>query len=125
MSQARQGLERARQELDAAELLARHGFNAQAVSRAYYGAFYAAEAALLELGEARAKHSGVVAAFGELLVRDRGLDERAGRLLRSLFERRSQADYQLAEVPAEEARRAVTDARSVVDTVHEWLSPES
>ena len=42
-----------------------------------------------------AKHSGVVSAVGRLLVRERGLDDRAGRLLRSLFERRSQADYGL------------------------------
>jgi uncharacterized protein (UPF0332 family) len=76
------GLERARQELAAAELLAGHGFNAQAVSRAYFAAFYAAETALLALGETRAKHSGVIAAFAQLLVRDRQLDEAAGRLLR-------------------------------------------
>lgn len=117
-----EGLRRARQELAAAELLAGHGFSAQAVSRAYYAAFYAAETALLELGESRAKHSGVVSAFGQLLIRDGQLDEQAGRLLRSLFERRSQADYELAPVPAEEAARAVNDARLVVDAVGPWLT---
>jgi uncharacterized protein (UPF0332 family) len=119
---AREGLERSRQELAAAELLADHGFAAPAVSRAYYAAFYTAEAALLALGETRSKHSGVVAAFGQLLVRDRRLDEQAGRLLRSLFERRSQADYELAQIPAEEARAALLDARRVVDTVDAWLA---
>ncbi len=89
---ADEGIARARQELAAAELLAANGFGAQAVSRAYYAAFYAAEAALLRLGQTRAKHSGVVSAFARLLVRDRGVDEQAGRLLRSLFERRTQAD---------------------------------
>ena len=115
------GLARSRQELAAAELLADHGFGSQAVSRAYFAAFYAAEAALLVLDEARAKHSGVVSAFGRLLVRERGLDERAGRLLRSLFERRSQADYELAGVPAHEAHQAVTDARIVVQAVEAWM----
>ncbi len=93
------------------------------MSRAYYAAFYAAEAALLEVGETRAKHSGVVSAVGRLLVREHGLDERAGRLLRSLFERRSQADYELAEVPGEEARRAVEDAELVVEIIERWLAP--
>lgn len=116
-----EGMVRARRELAAAHLLAEHDFGAQAVSRAYYAAFYAAEAALLRLEESRAKHSGVVAAFAQLLVRDRGLDERAGRLLRSLFERRSEADYELGDVPAEEARRAVGDASLVVDAVSSWL----
>jgi hypothetical protein len=59
---------RADEELAAARLLANGGFAAQAVSRAYYGAFYAAEAVLLELGETRSKHSGVVAAFVRLVV---------------------------------------------------------
>lgn len=118
---ATEGVARARTELGAARLLADNGFGAQAVSRAYYGAFYAAEAALAHLGETRAKHSGVVSAVGRLLVRERGVDERAGRLLRSLFERRSQADYGPAEVPSEEALRAVDDARVVVDIIEAWL----
>jgi uncharacterized protein (UPF0332 family) len=105
----------------AARLLAGNGFGAQAVSRAYYAAFYAAEAALLHVGETRAKHSGVVSAVGRLLVRERRLDERAGRLLRSLFERRSQADYELVEVPADEAQRAFEDAELVVELIERWL----
>lgn len=119
-----EGVVRASTELAAARLLADNGFGAQAVSRAYYAAFYAAEAALLHIGETRAKHSGVVSAVGRLLVRERGLDERAGRLLRSLFERRSQADYELAEVPNDEGRRAVDDAQAVVDIIEAWLDAE-
>jgi uncharacterized protein (UPF0332 family) len=119
-----EGLVRAGQELAAAGLLADNGFGAQAVSRAYYAAFYAAEATLLHIGETRAKHSGVVSAVGRLLVRERGLDERAGRLLRSLFERRTQADYGLAEVPDQEARRAVDDAAAVVEIIEAWLEAE-
>jgi uncharacterized protein (UPF0332 family) len=122
---AEEGVARARTELAAARLLVDNGFGAPAVSRAYYAAFYAAEAALLRLGETRAKHSGVVSAFGRLLVRDRGVDERAGRLLRSLFERRSQAHYGLDEVPDAEARRAVDDADTVVGIINEWLQAET
>jgi uncharacterized protein (UPF0332 family) len=117
-----EGIERARQELAAATLLSANGFAAQAVSRAYYAAFYAAEAALASFGETRAKHSGVIAAFASLLVRERGVNERAGRLLRSLFDRRSQADYELSPVPMREARQAVDDATFVVDIVERWLS---
>lgn len=120
-SPTEEGVTRARTELAAARLLADNGFGAQAVSRSYYAAFYTAEAALLHLGETRSKHSGVVSAVGQLLVRERGVDERAGRRLRSLFERRSQADYGLAEVSAEEARRAVDDAEVVVDVIDAWL----
>jgi uncharacterized protein (UPF0332 family) len=119
--QGDEGIARARQELAAAELLAANGFGAQAVSRAYYAAFYSAEAALLSLGEVRSKHSGVVSAFGRLVVLEGGIDEEAGRLLRSLFERRSHADYELADVPVEEANQAVIDATVVVERVERWL----
>lgn len=119
--QGDKGIARARQELAAVELLAANGFGAQAVSRAYYAAFYSAEAALLSLGETRSKHSGVVSAFARLVVREGGIDEEAGRLLRSLFERRSHADYDAADVPVEEANQAVIDATVVVERVERWL----
>lgn len=116
------GLIRAREELAAAQLLAENGFAAQAVSRSYFAAFYAAEAALLSVGEVRSKHAGVVAAVARVLVRDRGLKPEAGRLLRSLFERRSRADYDVGDTPAEEAGRAVADATTVVDLIQNWMS---
>jgi uncharacterized protein (UPF0332 family) len=118
----RSGLERCWEELAAARLLAGKGFEAQAVSRAYFAAFYAAEAALLALGETRSKHSGVVSAFVHLLVRGGQLDEESGRLLRSLFERRNEADYSPVDVPAEEADAAIRDAERVVNAVETWLA---
>ncbi len=52
-----------------------------------------------------------------ILVRQHGLDAEAGRLLRSLFERRSRADYSIDDTPMEEAARAVTDAGTVVTAI--------
>jgi uncharacterized protein (UPF0332 family) len=112
------GLARGREEIEAARLLADAGFGAAAVSRSYY----AAEAALLALGETRSKHSGVIAAVAQVAVRRHGLDPQAGRLLRSLFDRRSQADYGLTAVPPEEAAIAVSDAERVVDVIEAWLT---
>jgi hypothetical protein len=48
-------LTRAREELAAARLLGDGGFPARAVSRGYFAAFYAAEAALLALDETRSE----------------------------------------------------------------------
>ncbi len=122
MSTSRGGTDRARHELEAAELLAGHGFAAPAVSRAYYAAFYAAEEALALVGVVRSKHSGVVAAVATILVRQHGLDAEAGRLLRSLFERRSRADYGIDDTPADEAAQAVTDASTVVTAIRRWMA---
>ena len=115
-------LRRADEELAAARHLLAGGFSAQAISRAYYAAFYAAETALQELGETRSKHSGVIAAFGQLLVRPGEVDTEAGKLLRSLFDRRSSADYDWVEPPASaDAEQAVSDAERVVRSVEAWL----
>ena len=115
-------LARAHNELDAASLLATGGFGAQAISRAYFAAFYAAEAALLSVGETRSKHAGVIAAFGQVVVRPTSFAADDGRLLRSLFERRNEADYAHAPVPAEEVTLAIGDARRFVAAVEAWMA---
>ena|SRR2546428_5411498 len=117
-------LARSRQELEAARVLVREGFGEQSISRAYFAAFFAAEAALLVLGETRSKHSGVISAFGKRVVRDGGLDESVGRLLRSLFERRNQADHGSASLTLEEAEVALRDAEQYVDAVAAWIKNE-
>lgn len=115
-------LARSRRELRAARFLAGGGFPAEAVSRAYYAAFHAAEAALLALGESRSKHSGVHAAFSQWLVAPGLIDADVARLLRSLFDRRDQADHGGPDVPAEPAAKAIADAEAVVSAVEAWLN---
>jgi uncharacterized protein len=115
-------LTRSRREIEAARLLAEGDFGAQAISRAYYAAFYAAEQALGSLGESRSKHSGVIAAFGRLVVREGGLEQETGRILRSLFEQRNDVDYGEAVASHEDAERAIRDAQRFVDAVESWLT---
>lgn len=117
-------LARSHEELEAARLLADRGFDAQAVSRAYYAAFYAASEALLALGESRSKHSGVIAAFISLVVKREGVEEEIGRALRSLFEQRSVADYGDDSVSSERADDALEQASKVVAAVERWLSDQ-
>lgn len=115
-------LARSRREIEAARLLAEGDFAAQSISRAYYAAFYAAEEALGSLGESRSKHSGIVAAFGKLVVREGGVEEKMGRILRSLFEQRNDADYGEAEVSRQDAELAIRDAEHFVNAVESWLA---
>lgn len=125
MSAVEEGMARCRDEIAAAKVLSRERFPAQAVSRSYYAVFYAAAAALLSLGESRSKHAGVISAFGQLVVKGEGVDERAGRLLRSLYDRRSHADYDLAQVPQQEADQAIEDAKIVAEIIQQWLEKRS
>ena len=117
-------LARSNQELEAARLLTDRGFHAQAVSRAYYAAFYAASEALLALGESRSKHSGVIAAFASLVVKTEGVEEVVGRALRSLFDQRSIADYGDDTVSSEHTDAALENAAKVVGAVERWFSDQ-
>lgn len=103
-------------------MLVERGFHAQAVSRAYYAAFYAAAQALLALEETRSKHSGVVAAFTRLVVTEGGVEEEIGRALRSLFDQRNAADYGDDVVSAEQAEAGLETASTIVIAVELWLS---
>lgn len=114
-------LDRAHRDLEAARHLLTNGFPSQAISRAYYSAFYAAHAALGALGEERSTHGGVISAFNRLVVKEGGLDRAAGRWLRRLFDDRSKADYQENEVDREAAERDVRDAERFVDAVTSWI----
>jgi uncharacterized protein (UPF0332 family) len=72
------------------------------------------------------KHSGVVAAFSELLVKPGELTQNEGRLLRSLFDRRAGADYDIDDEPsAQDATMAIMDAQRIVDAVAAWLGRRS
>jgi uncharacterized protein (UPF0332 family) len=98
------------------------GFGDQAISRAYYGTLYAAEAALLSVGETRSKHSGVLAAFGRFVVRDGGFDPVLGGELRRLFELRNVADYSWLDEPAREGDDPIAAATRFVDGVERWVA---
>lgn len=115
-------LARASSDLDASRLLLNSGFLDQATSRAYYAAFYAAEAALLQLGETRSSHSGLIAAFGALVVKKGGFETNIAALLRELFDLRNDADYDLlGSLTQDDARRAIASAERFVSAVEAWL----
>lgn len=114
-------LERARREIEAAKSLSENGFQAQSISLAYYAAFFAAEGALLALGETRSKHSGVISAFGQLVIKDGGLNADVGLGLRRLFQLRNEAVYDGAPVDVEGARSAIAEAERFVVAVEAWL----
>ncbi|MGH2830418.1 MAG: HEPN domain-containing protein [Actinomycetota bacterium] len=115
-------LARAREEVRLARVILAAGGAAQAISRAYYGAFYAAEAALLEVGETRSKHSGVIAAFASRMVRREGLDPELGAIIKDLFRLRNEADYERATVDAPLAEAAIVSSDRFVFGVERWVT---
>jgi uncharacterized protein (UPF0332 family) len=114
-------LAEARRDLAAARYLLDGGFTDPAVSRAYYAAFAAAEEALLAVGEARSKHSGVISAFGLHAVRVGGFDPTVARIVGRLFRLRNEADYGTEDLDRHTAGQAVADAERFVEAVAAWI----
>lgn len=112
--------ERSRDELRAARALLEADLPDQAVSRAYFAALHAASAALLVLGDPQTSEVGIVTAFARR-VPENGFDPEAGRMLRKLFEDRTDVDQALANAPAEEAERAIGDADRLVRSIAAWI----
>jgi uncharacterized protein len=116
-------IDRSREELEAARKLVESGFPRQAISRAYYAAFYAARAALEAAGEQSPKtHSGMRSRFSDLARSTPALGPDIGRSLSQLGTDRTEADYDEPTMTAEEANAAIDKARHVVDVVERAIA---
>ena len=116
----RANLERAQLSLEAAEELMNKEFVDFAVSRAYYGVFYAASAALARHELTYGKHGGVIAAVHREFVKSGKLEDSLGKDLNWLFELRNTGDYGVAmHVPREDAEKALAVARDLVSALAE------
>ncbi len=112
---ARKFLERAHQKLYAARILLKEGLYDEVASRAYYGAFLAARAILLLLGENPRTHGGLLAAFGARLVNEGLVDSDYGKILTRLFEARQTSDYHpFVWTDESDARQYLKDAERFV-----------
>ncbi len=86
-------LERAKEELDAANLLFNEGFYKEAASRAYYSMFHATQAILFIKNIYPRSHRGVIQKFGEEFVKPGLLERRMGQMLSQAESMRMKADY--------------------------------
>lgn len=93
-----------------------------AVSRAYYAAFHAAQATLLTEGQQADSHKGVVIMFGLLLVKTGKFDRKWGKFLANLKDDREAGDYDaLSYLDQETAGRAVREAEAFVAAVETYV----
>lgn len=115
-------LERAEMSIKAAKDLAEGGFYDFVASRAYYTAFYAATAALLNEGLEFSKHSGVIASVHQHLVKTGKLNKEQGKDLNWLFELRNVGDYgATVHVSQQDAERAIRVADSFLSVIKSLL----
>jgi uncharacterized protein (UPF0332 family) len=119
-------LTKARRYLASAEILCEAGDYDSAVSRLYYAMFYSAEAALWSKGYSFSKHSGVIAAFGQQLVKPHLLPSELHRWLREAFDRRQEGDYNFQSGLTEPlVRELQTRAMRFLDEVERFVTSRS
>jgi uncharacterized protein (UPF0332 family) len=115
-------LEKARRSLDVAKRLDSEGDRDFAVSRAYYGMFYAATAMLKSLGLSYKKHSAVVAAFGERFAATGSVPSHFHRYLIDGQEDRTIGDYLTDDMPDHDiAVRHIAHAEEFIAMAEQFL----
>jgi len=115
-------LAKARDKAHVARELLVKGHWDDAVSRAYYAAFHAAQAALLTEGQRGESHKGVVILFGMLLVKTGKFDKKWGKFLANLKDDRETGDYEaLSYLDEDTASRSVQDAEAFVSAVEAYI----
>ncbi len=116
-------LKKAHDRIDAAELLHQNGFYIDAVSRAYYGMYNAAKAALGEKGDNVTTHKGLIQQFGKELVQPGLIEKDLGRAFSYVEEEREDADYEpLIDISAEEAADIIGRAQRFLTAVETFRS---
>jgi uncharacterized protein (UPF0332 family) len=97
--------------LKESEYLITGGFYRGAICRAYYAMFHAATAVLLERGIERSSHHGILAAFGQFIVKAGLVEPRFHTYFRKAFALRNECDY-LSFTSAEEDQAKTTLERT-------------
>ncbi|WP_447975006.1 HEPN domain-containing protein [Nitrospira sp. Kam-Ns4a] len=116
-------LAKAEEKVRAARDLYGKGYWDDAISRAYYAAFHAAQAALLTEGQRADTHRGLVTLFGLLLVKTGKLDRRWGKFLANLKDDREAGDYEAVSYLDEgTARRALDEAEGFVAAIRQYVA---
>jgi len=86
-------LERARETVEDAKLLAKAGHWNPCVNRLYYACFYAVTALLVQHGLSSSKHTGVRSLFNREFVKTEKIPKKMAVLYNDLFEKRQEGDY--------------------------------
>jgi len=117
-------LERARETLRDARLLYENGGSPNSVvNRSYYAIFYAVLALFVTINIEPSKHSGVVAKFDEMFVRQGIFPKEMSKILHHAFDMRQAGDYQKSDlIDMEQALQVLASAEGFVKAIEEKMA---
>ncbi|MBU2573352.1 MAG: HEPN domain-containing protein [Elusimicrobia bacterium] len=118
-------IEKAKEDIKAAELLIGAGLCRIAVSRAYYAMFYIAEALLLAKGLSFSSHKGVISNFGREFVKSGIFDKKFQKALSGIFKLRQNCDYDpLPKIDESKTGQALQNAKEFLNKAKTYLEME-
>ena len=111
-------LERARDALGEARLLADSKYWNTCTNRLYYACFYIVNALLLRDGLSSSKHSGVRSLFNHHYVKNGIVSKELGKLYNDLYENRQEGDYQdMVRMKPEDVQAWIPQAEEFVEVI--------
>lgn len=109
-------IQKAENKLKVAKKLFKSRDYEDAVSRAYYAVFHAAQALLLSEGEKAESHKGVVTLFGLLFVKTGKFNKNIGKYLANLKDDREMGDYEVfSYIDIKTAKTGVNEAKEFIN----------
>lgn len=115
-------LKKAHQKLGSSAKLAKSKSYDDAVSRAYYAAFYAAQAALIGKGLSSKTHQGLIQLFSAHFIKTGILDKKLGSILVELKDDREKGDYEIySTLDKGDAYEALLRATNFVKSIEGYL----
>lgn len=115
-------LQRARETLGDARVLADAGRWSACVNRLYYGCFYAVSALLLQDGLSSTKHTGVRSLFNHHFVKTEKVPKALAQVYNDLFARRQESDYMdFVDPEAAQVRPWISEAERFVEHVADLM----
>ncbi len=118
-----QNLERAKDRLDAAQLLLDNGKFEDSINRAYYSMYHSAMALLRTKDVSPKTHKGLIGEFGKRFVKTGEVDKNFSKMLSHAESLRESADYGIEpEIESEDAAKTVKNAEEFLAMAKKQLS---
>lgn len=118
-------LERAYEDLQSAEELFSEGHYRGANNRAYYAIFHSMRSALALKSVDSAKHSGVIAEFRRLFIKEGLIPVEVSKMVGSAFTIRNASDYDDMFIASKtETMEQIENARYVYEKVCEYVNAD-
>jgi uncharacterized protein (UPF0332 family) len=114
--------EQAEEAHDAAVILIANEKYISAISRIYYGMFYAVTALSIKYGFETSKHARLLGWFNKEFIHTGLLDVKFSQIVRDAFDRRTKADYDTAPLPpVATVEQMVSDMRIFIDEIKKFI----